>query len=600
MKKQVLIKYAGVGCLSAALFLTSCEDFLDRPTSDNFTIADFYQNEQQVKEAANTFYGSPWFDWQRGMLAVGDALGGNYYKGSTDVYTICAVAGAGGDENLTKMSEALWSIIGHANSTIYNINNYAKADEKTKNTAMGEVMLMKAAAYFYLVRSWGDIPIISDNATIIAQQAAFDLCRYKKEDVYKYILATIVKAAELLPEKNDAGRVDKTSAYGLLSKVYLTAAGVSGSLNNHYLEKAIEYGEKVFDDPNHQLEPTYANLFRVSTGDCNPEGLITLHWNATYTPYTSINMQHCDLAPGGSFNGTGNNWGSWGGVTVDLLNLFGEDPLVFPGEGEIRKVNDPRRLACATMFRDYQPLWYRDTENDLGSNGFYVYIWGEKMTDKWGVADFESPTGACAGQKNIHGNIQDHIDECNVQPTEQGSNTPIHYLRAADVYLCMAEACYLLNGSVSGKSLQAFNAVYKRAMGVDYPNTIDYDAIWNERRKELAFEGDMWFNYVKRSYYNEEDAVNRLVNVERGAFEQINLKDYYDGKLADTEEYKTPAKARENGLVSKKVSTIPQNAKGDKFVIPFPDADLTQNPRLNEDSQNYDLSQVDYYDESKL
>lgn len=599
--KNKIIKWAGLGCLSATMVLnSSCEDFLDRPATDSFTVNDFYKNEQQVKEAANFFYGAPWFDWQRGMLAVGDALGGNYYKGSTDPYTTLAVAGASGDENLVKMSEALWAVNGHANSTIYNINTISTVPEEVKNKYLGEVMLMKAAAYFYMVRCWGAIPIIHDNAKVISDKASFELARYKKEDVYKYIIATAYRAAELLPVESEAGRVDKTSAYGLLSKIYLTAAGVTGTLDNHYLEKAIEYGEKVFDDEaKHPLEPVFQNLFRISTGDNNPEGLITFHWNCMYNPYTSINMQHCDLAPGGSFNGTGNNWGSWSGVTVDLLDLFGADPFVTYGDNGVRPVTDPRRLAVATMYQDYQPVWYRNTTNQLGSKGFYVYLWGEKMSEEWGMADFESPTGANAGAKNIHGNIQDHLDECGLQPTEQGSNTPIHYLRVADVYLCMAEASFLLNGSVTGKSLEAFNKVRERAQQskIDSPT---YDDIWNERRKELAFEGDMWFNYVKRSYYNLEDAKQRLAAVERGAFTNMSFKDYYAGKLANTDGYKNAKEARESGLNSLKITTVPTNQKNEPFTIPFPDKDLISNPLLNADPQDYDLKgNVEYYDESK-
>ncbi len=598
--KSNFIKYIGLGCASAAMFLTSCEDFLDRPTVDNFVVNSYYQNEAQVKSTATALYSFPWFNWQRGMLAVGDALGGNYWKGKEDVYTIMNMGGAAGDENLIQMSEALWAIIAQANSNIYNIKNYSKASKEVNDKYIGEITLMKACAYFYLVRSWGDIPIVYDNAAIIASGDVFNLVRYKKADVYKYIIATAQEAERLLPETCEKGRLDKSSARGLLSKVYLTAAGVSGQLNEHYLEQAIKYGEMVYDDANHKLEPTYANLFRISTGDGNPEGLIQFHWIAVYNPYTGINMQHCDLVPGASFNGTGSGWGQWTGASVDLLDCFGEDPLVYGAPNSVREVKDPRRLACATMYQDYQPLWYRNTKNVLGSNGFYVSAWNTVMDEEWGFAEFQSPTGALAGQKNIHGHVSDHQAENGQTPQEQGSCTPIYYLRAADVYLCMAEAQLLKDGALSGKCLDAFNAVYKRALGKDYAGTIDYDVIWNERRKELAFEGDMWFNFVKRSYYNLEDATTRALNVERGRFENMSLKDWYEGTLKDTPGFESAAAARESGLISVKATTIPQNQMGDKFTIPFPEKDLMQNPRLREAPADYDFSAVDYYDESKI
>lgn len=601
--KNHLKKYTSLGLLSLALLATSCDDFLTRPTTDDFVADSFYKNETQCKQAVNTLYGCPWMEWQRGMLAVGDALAGNYYKGSTDAYTNLTISGAASDDNLVAMSNSLWSVIGHANMTIENLNRYATdVSDEIRNKYVGEAMVIKSAAYFYLVRAWGAIPIVHDNKATIESGDPYALSRYKLEDVYKYIIATLVQAAEYLPETNDPGRVDRTSAYGMLCKVYLTAAGVGGTLNNHYLEKSLEYGKKVYEDKNHPLEPEYANLFRISTGDNNAEGLFTTHWNATYDPYTSINMQHCDLAPGGSFNGTANNWGAWSGPTVDLLNLFGEDPFVIPGT--VRSVSDPRRLSIATMYHDIQPYWYRKNTNAVGSKGFYVSTWGAPMGDEWGAADFESSTGACNGSKCIHGNLEDHVDECGVMPQEQGSNTPIHYLRAADVYLCMAEADLLLNGSVSGDALAAFNAVRERAKQTAISSPT-YDDIWNERRKELAFEGDNWFDYVKRSYYNDADAAARLASVERGAYENISLKDWYNNTADDNgtkiqDAYGSVEAAKESALKSNKSNTVPTNQSGDRFTIPFPENDLLTNPKLAQEPANYDFeANIDYYDESK-
>lgn len=44
----------------------------------------------------------------------------------------------------------------------------------------------------------------------------------KAADIYEYIIMTLEKAIELLPEENQAGRIDKWAAKGLLAKVYLT------------------------------------------------------------------------------------------------------------------------------------------------------------------------------------------------------------------------------------------------------------------------------------------------------------------------------------------------------------------------------------------
>src|SRR3712207_9556103 len=64
-----------------------------------------------------------------------------------------------------------------------------------------------------------------------------------------YICMTLEKAMELLPkEKSTTGHIDYYSAEGLLAKVYLTKAGVSGQLNKDDLQKAAEYAKDVVDN----------------------------------------------------------------------------------------------------------------------------------------------------------------------------------------------------------------------------------------------------------------------------------------------------------------------------------------------------------------
>ena len=70
-----ILKYKTIGVLAVLLLTaTSCEDFLDRPTEDSYTIDNFYQTEEQCFQAANVLYNSPWYDFQRGFLWIGDQL----------------------------------------------------------------------------------------------------------------------------------------------------------------------------------------------------------------------------------------------------------------------------------------------------------------------------------------------------------------------------------------------------------------------------------------------------------------------------------------------------------------------------------------------
>jgi hypothetical protein len=93
-------------------------------------------------------------------------------------------------------------------------------------------------AYFYLVRTFGDVPIIHSNSESLGKGDYNSVSKVEKADVYEYIIMTLEKAMELLPkEKSTSGRIDYYCAEGLLSKVYLTKAGVSGTLNQEVLKK---------------------------------------------------------------------------------------------------------------------------------------------------------------------------------------------------------------------------------------------------------------------------------------------------------------------------------------------------------------------------
>lgn len=115
-------------------------------------------------QGVNYLYNSPWYDFQRGFIKVGEVMSGNYYWGSSPYMTLTVNST---DADLTSMSNSLWSVIGHAN-TVYNNLKGASASQAVKNQCMGECLAWKAMAYFFLVRSFGDVPIIHDNSAMLA------------------------------------------------------------------------------------------------------------------------------------------------------------------------------------------------------------------------------------------------------------------------------------------------------------------------------------------------------------------------------------------------------------------------------------------------
>lgn len=100
------LNIAGIVCGAAMMMCTtSCEEFLNRPAEDTYNTDNFYNNDEQCYQGVNYLYNSPWYDFQRGFIDVGEVLSGNIYKGSSPYLTFTV---NGTDENLISMSYSLW------------------------------------------------------------------------------------------------------------------------------------------------------------------------------------------------------------------------------------------------------------------------------------------------------------------------------------------------------------------------------------------------------------------------------------------------------------------------------------------------------------
>ena len=69
------------------LALSSCDDYLDRPTEDAFDTSNYYATDAQCRAGVNYLYNSPWYDFMRGFFKVGEVMSGNYYMGSSPYLT---------------------------------------------------------------------------------------------------------------------------------------------------------------------------------------------------------------------------------------------------------------------------------------------------------------------------------------------------------------------------------------------------------------------------------------------------------------------------------------------------------------------------------
>jgi len=578
-----------ISAIAVTLGLASCEDFLDRPDQSTYTLSDFYQDDTQCLQATNILYSVPWYDFFRGFIQVGETMSGNHYMGSNGFWKMNLQDGSV-DEVMANMSASLWAVNARANTIIENIDRYSGGGttEIGKNTAKGEALLWKSMAYFYMVRIYGAVPIVHNNTELLGTGEYNQLYRAKIENVYDYIVMTLEKAIEWLPEKPARGRVGKYSAYGLLAKVYLTKSGCgqSGSRNQADLDKAKEYAKKVADHYAFWLEPNYSDIFRGSF-NFTEEALISWRWVVAGDNYwTAFNSLQADLTLGGMDEyGSGGAWGNWTGPSLDLQAAFDEDAIKLG-----RRNADKRRKATMMMYGDvYDHLW-RDHPTKTGADGSAVafpngFDWTKFCRDVLG--SFDSPTGAnCV--KHIVGDNADHVAEIGTPNGLQKTGLATHVLRLADVYLVYAEAILGNQASTSDpEALKAFNAVHERA-GLTPVTSLDFETIFKERRLELAYEGDFWYDFVRLSYYNPTLALDKLNAQNRKNY--IGLSDYYK---AGIEGVTVGDDGEEIPRINKEEPTG-QPYTIEKLTMPFPETDMQMNPHLKEPPVDYDLSQYTY------
>jgi hypothetical protein len=98
--------------------------------------------------------------------------------------------------------------------------------------------------------------------------------------------------------------------------------------------------------------------------------------------------------------------------------------------------------------------------------------------------------------------------------------------------------------------------------------------VFKERRLELAYEGDNWYDYVRLHYFEPQLAISLLGQQERGSYNGLSA--YYKNTTLPLT------------LNSKKFT--PMDAT---FKLPFPEVDISINPNLLKDPVPFDFSIMD-------
>jgi tetratricopeptide (TPR) repeat protein len=317
--------------------------------------------------------------------------------------------------------------------------------ENIRDRSMGEAYFLRAHYYFILARFFGDVPLITE-----PQSSDDDLFppRDPVEEVYAQIISDLEMAAELLPTKasysgENLGRVPKGAAYGMLAKVHLT-------LENY--QQVVEYATLV-ESLGYSLNENYGDNFNAETEN-SMESLFEVQ-------YTS----------NGGFDFWSNeNQASW---TSPFMGPRGAN-FVAGGYGW----NQPTQEFVA----EYE-------EGDERKDVTVLYEGGPLFDGKEYSSEY-SLTGYNTRKFLVP-----------LSEVSAFDNSPLNFpvLRYADVLLMKAEALNELGQTELAEDY--LNMVRNRAGLDDIQSGLSQaaflEAVLHERRMELAFEGQRWFDLIR-------------------------------------------------------------------------------------------------------
>ncbi|MBW8684960.1 RagB/SusD family nutrient uptake outer membrane protein [Chitinophaga rhizophila] len=536
--------------LACIMSLSGCsKDFLNRPPEDAIVDVNFYQTTEQVLAGTAPLYNIVWFAYNdKASHGIGDGRAGVLMSGSYQVDNIRMQTTDVTPEVYSSWT-SFFNVVAQSNLIISNLTAFTapSVPENVKLAGIAEGRFMRGLAYSYLVQNWGAVPIIADNKVLLTDTST---ARNTVESVWEFIIRDIRFAAQHLPSAPmQRGRLTKWAAEGMLAKMFLTRAGISGTRNQQDLDSAAWYAKDVIMNSGAALMDNYEDLFMTKNNN-NSESLFALQWKYDGDWGTQNSVQ-AFLAYGSEITGFGDGWGGDLGASLDQLRLY--------------RADDKRRKGTF-MFPGDHYSYIHQSVDDPNNPGKKII---QELQVPWNFSGAERYNTRAWVKKYVVGRPEDNDGKVTQQHTE--INT--YMLRLADVYLVYAEALLGTAASTSNtEALQYFNRVRRRA-GVPEKTVITWDDIHTERRLELAMEGQAWYDLVRLYYYNPAKAI-ALVNAQ------------------DRGSYRIVANAATNATSWTITSDVPAfyPVTQSNFLLPLPAAELTAAPNLRKPPVPYQFN----------
>ncbi|MGB1393305.1 MAG: RagB/SusD family nutrient uptake outer membrane protein [Flavobacteriaceae bacterium] len=449
------------------VFFTACDDYIEvepiGPDADNY-----FNNEQEYESALIGAYDmlqSSFWNVLLGVAASDDyAAGGDSFNyDQPTIQNVNQMIHTPSDNNQLR---DIWNLMyAGLNRANYLLEFKDKTDFSGREQIIAQAYFLRAYYAFELAKHFGDIPLkvetrggvnrIVDQRIIIGEQ--YDINRVGSiSAVYSLIEEDLKEAIPNLPVvQSDVYKVTKGAAQALLGKVYL----YHGTFDDDKFADAASAFSDVIGSSQYSLKTgdDYLNLFETSAENGSESvfeiqytGVEPAGWNCIICSEGSYFPKFC--GPRSPYDNSEFVTG-WGFClpSQELYDLYDED--------------DARRDVTIYDLRDQQDSYSQGRDDTGLFNKKYI---PRKADDRAG----SDPLNFANNYRSI---------------------------RYADVLLMAAEA----DAQSGGANAETYlNQVRARAYG---DNSHDYtaaegdilEAIYSERRKELAGEGHRFFDLVR-------------------------------------------------------------------------------------------------------
>lgn len=458
------IMYFAIG----VLLFTSCESDLDISPESTTSFENFYKTPDDAKTALNGVYVS-FRSISNEFYLYGDMRSDLISQGNL---------GAGSDvnrNNITQNTEgtdwaSFYKTINAANLLLDNIDDIEFPDDSDKDSIKAEALALRALTYFYMVRIWGDVPLITVGISTSMQPELFPEGRTSSDDVYNQIIADINQAKDLFSTEAITSKysISKPALSALEAEVFLWRAKVRGGGASDLTTALTAINNAISNSAPPTLNLSYAEVFRST--EATSEDVFSVYYSQIEQSSTPFWVRSFLIS----------------GEFFELLDDASKTFVPF--------LSNPQGSTVAQFFTTSDKFrTYFDEPNDVREEFYFLDI---TYSDNTTSHVFNKFIGSETG------------------PGTREFTDDVKIYRVADLLLLKAE---ILNAQASpADAVIELNKIRLRAgIGVysGAVNQVDVDAaILKERARELGFEGKRWFDLIR--FDKVSDFVDNMIGVD--------------------------------------------------------------------------------------